>query len=222
MDAELGESGRARLANDDYVTPRENVAALAIGLERLGIRLPPIVLDPFGGRGQLARPLMALSPGVAVRITDIDPDKSAADLYAIMAPLDGSIVANLEQAVRISGALAIASNPPFSRKKNLNHRIFVACHDLLRRGLVDTVILMQTAHHAPATLIGWEETIGEPLFDATIVCQWRTVLFEDGDSNGRHGHVWHVSRSELRARAYYRMCPVARDEAFARLRGAIL
>jgi hypothetical protein len=41
-----------------------NSAALVLGLRKMGLKPPPVVLDPCGGAGQLARVVMALAPGV--------------------------------------------------------------------------------------------------------------------------------------------------------------
>jgi hypothetical protein len=73
-DAPRGESGRLRISHDNYMTPAENVAALSIGLNRAGITLPPIVLDPCGGSGELASKLMRLERAVRVALTDLHPD----------------------------------------------------------------------------------------------------------------------------------------------------
>jgi hypothetical protein len=212
-----GESGRLRLKLDAYSTPIENTAGLTIGLERLGIRLAGIGLDPFVGSGQHARAMMALNPGLIMRGSDIAPDPRATDLLASTASVDATDVGQLTEAVRLSWATFISGNPPYSSKQGLNHRIWLACHELLRRGTVDMVVLMATSQHAMATAIGWEETAAEPHFNATVVCQWRTIMFADGKSNGKFGHVWHVSLARRRRSPWYRTCAISKAEALARL-----
>jgi hypothetical protein len=218
MDGALrGESGRLRIPHDDYMTPAENVAALSIGLDRAGITLPPIVLDPCGGRGELASELMRLAPAARVALTDLHPDLGAVSLYAASSPLDATVVADLELALRLSGARAIVSNPPF--KSAVYPNIVRAGIELLRRDRIGVMALMQTGSHAIDSAIGYRETAAEPLFACMIACCWRTVLFDPrpGDKNGKRAHAWHVWTRDRRTRLEsYPVVAVAKDEALGR------
>jgi hypothetical protein len=219
MDGVLrGESGRLRIPHDDYMTPAENVAALAIGLDRAGITLPPIVLDPCGGSGELASELMRLEPAVRVVITDLRPDLGAVSLYAASSPLDATVVADLELALRRSGARAIVSNPPF--KSAVYPKIVKAGIELLRRDRIGVMALMQTGSHAIDSAVGYRETAAEPLFAYMIACCWRTVLFNPrpGDKNGKRAHCWHIWRRDRRDRLEsYSVIAVAKGEALDRV-----
>jgi hypothetical protein len=200
-----GESGRLRIPHDDYCTPAENVAALSIGLRRAGVALPLIVLDPCGGRGELAAELMRLEPAVRVMITDLHPNFEASALYAAASPLDATIVADV-------------SNPPF--KSAVYPHIVRAGIELLRRGRLGVLALMQTGSHAIDSTIGYRETAAEPLFACMIACCWRTVLFDrrPGDKNGKRAHAWHVWTRDRRARLEsYPVVAVAKSEALDRV-----
>jgi hypothetical protein len=139
----IGESGRARLDDDAYPTPALNSAALVLGLRKMGLKPPPLVLDPCGGAGQLARVVMALAPGVDVQLSDFSPRREAADLYTTLASVDATIPADLESMLRVTGARAIFSNPPF--KKSLYAAILHNCRDFLTRGDIELLALMQRA-----------------------------------------------------------------------------
>jgi hypothetical protein len=53
-------SAYERKANDFYPTPSDLVVSLPLGLAKLGLKLPRVTLDPFGGDGALRRGLMPL------------------------------------------------------------------------------------------------------------------------------------------------------------------
>ena len=115
MNSSLGLSGYDRVGRDHYPTPRENVAALVVGLQRAGIEPSSNrVLDPRGGEGAIAH---ALNPfGFEVRLTDLYPAEYQAthDFYATTEPLDAGNIANLRRAVSLTNARAIVTNPPYS------------------------------------------------------------------------------------------------------------
>jgi hypothetical protein len=216
-DAPRGESGRLSIPHDDYMTPAENVAALSIGLHRAGITLPPIVLDPCGGSGELASKLMRLEHAARVALTDLHPDLRANSLYAASSPLDATVVTDLELALRLSGARAIVSNPPF--KSAVHPNIVQTGIELLRRDRIDVMALMQTGSHAIDSAVGYRETAAEPFFTCMIACCWRTVLFDPrpGDKNGKRAHAWHVWTRDRRTRLEsYPVVAVAKGEALDR------
>jgi hypothetical protein len=77
----IGSAPSSGKNNDFYPTPAELVAALPLGLSRLGLGLPRVALDPCGGDGALRRGLAPF--GVDVRLSDLYPDKyPAADGYS--------------------------------------------------------------------------------------------------------------------------------------------
>jgi hypothetical protein len=217
MDAEshplIGESGRARLAGDAYPTPALNSAALILGLRKAGLRLPPVNLDPCGGSGMLARVAMRLEPCLDVRLSDIRPQRQAVDLYATLASLDASVPADLRSMLRVTGARAILSNPPF--RKPLYAAIFRNCRDLLTRGDIELLALMQRAQRAVDCEIGFLETAGEPLFAALIACPWRAWLWPQapGQASPKGSYCWLIYTSTPRAHDHYGVCAVTRSEA---------
>jgi hypothetical protein len=217
----LGESGRVRAALDSYKTPAVSVAALAIGLRRAGIALPPLVLDPCGGSGDPARALIALEPGVRVMLTDLNPDPGACDLYAVAdMSLDATNVDALQLGLRLSGARAIISNPPFARR--INPRIVAAGLELLRQHRLEFMALMAKTSHALDCSVGFKETAAEPLFAGTIACVWRTELFEplpdEPRKRGKFSHCWHLWTHTGRGRLdSYPLFPVSVEEARALL-----
>jgi hypothetical protein len=141
----VSESGRLRLLNDDYATPRENVAALTIGLRRAGIALPRIVFDPPGGAGVLARTLMAIEPAVRVLITDIHPDPAARHLFASDAALDATNLDDVETALKSSGATDHFKSAILSRDQSKNH---LGPPRGAGEGLIDLLVLMHASSHA--------------------------------------------------------------------------
>jgi hypothetical protein len=216
----LGESGRVRAAFDSYKTPAASVAALAIGLRRAGIALPPIVLDPCGGSGDLARALMGLEPGVRVMLTDINPDPAARDLYATDMSVNATVPDAVELGLRLSGARALISNPSFAR--GVNPRIVKAGLELLRQHRIEFVALMAKTSHALDCAVGFKETAAEPLFVGTIACVWRTELFEpkpdEPRRRGKFSHCWHLWARTGRGRLdSYPLFPVSVTEARALL-----
>jgi hypothetical protein len=218
MDAELtrfplGESGRVRLDDDAYPTPALNSAALVLGLRKMGLRLPSVVLDPCGGAGQLARVAMTLAPGVDTVLSDISPRREAADLYATLASVDATIRADLESILCVTGARAVVSNPPF--KKPLYAAILRNCLDLLARGDIELLAVMQRAQRAVDCKVGFLETALEPLFLGLIACPWRAWLWpqEPGQASPKGSYCWLVYTSTPRAHDQYGVCAVARSEA---------
>lgn len=208
-----GKSGRARRGDDSYPTSALNSAGLVLGLRKMGLRLPPIVLDPCGGIGELARVVMRLEPGVAVQLSDVKPQRQAADLYATLAPIDATILADLESMLRITEARAIVSNFPFGR--GLFDPMIENALELLRRGVIELVAVMQTETRALNTDIGFAQTALEPLFFGTIVCAWRAYLWpkQKGDPNPKGGYVWHLYTPAMRLGAAYSAIPVSESEA---------
>jgi hypothetical protein len=209
----IGESGRARLDDDAYPTPALNSAALVLGLRKMGLKPPPLVLDPCGGAGQLARVVMALAPGVDVQLSDISPRREAADLYATLASVDATIPADLESMLRVTGARAIFSNPPF--KKPLYAAILHNCRDLLTRGDIELLALMQRAQRAVDCEIGFLETALEPLFLGLVACPWRSWLWpqQRGQASPKGSYCWLVYTSTPRAHDHYGVRAVTRSEA---------
>jgi hypothetical protein len=217
MDAEphplLGKSGRARRRDDSYPTPALNSAGLVLGLRKASLRLPPIVLDPCGGVGELARVVMRLEPGVAVQLSDVKPQRQAADLYGTLTPVDATILADLESMLRIAKARAIVSNFPFGR--GLFDPMIENALELLRRGALELVAVMQTETRALNTDIGFAQTALEPLFFGTIVCAWRAYLWSKklGDPNPKGGYVWHLYTPAKRPGVDYPVIPISESEA---------
>jgi hypothetical protein len=209
----MGKSGRARRGDDSYPTPALNSAGLVLGLRKAGLRLPPVNLDPCGGSGMLARVAMRLEPGVSVQLADIKPQRQAADLYATLAPVDATILADLESVLRITKARAIVSNFPFGR--GLFDPMIENALGLLRRGAIELVAVMQTEARALNTDIGFAQTALEPLFFGTIVCAWRAYLWPKklGDPNPKGGYVWHVYTPAARPGAAYSIIPVSESQA---------
>ena len=152
----LGKSGRRRRRGDDYPTPALNSAGLVLGLRKIGLKLPPSVLDCCGGGGQLARVVMTLEPGVDIKLTDFKPQHEAADLYATLAPVNARIMGDLKSALRIIGARAIVSNFPFGR--GLFDPMLENALELLRCGAIDLCAVMQTEMRALNTDIGFRQT----------------------------------------------------------------
>jgi hypothetical protein len=225
MDADLarpplGESGRARVDGDAYPTPELNSAALAIGLEKMGLKLPTIALDPCGGVGQLARVLTSLMPGVAIRLSDLTPKRQAADLYATLAPADATIPADLELMLRIAGARAIVSNFPF--KRQVYARIFTNCLELLTRGEIELLAVMQRAQRAVDCEAGARETAFEPRFFGIVACPWRAWLWpkQPGEASPKGAYAWQIYRSAPRGGVNYGVYTVTRNEAEAALGAA--
>jgi hypothetical protein len=210
---DLGESGRIRLDNDRYPTPALSSAALMLGLEKMGLMLPAVALDPCGGAGQLARVAMALAPGVEIWLSDIRPQLEAADLYATFASADATIPADLQSMLRVTGARAILSNPPF--KRSLYARIFRNCLDLLRRGDIDFFALMQRAQRSVDCEIGGDETAFEPLFAGMIACPWRSWLWpqQPGQASPKGAYSWLVYAAPPRGHDHHRVYTIARTEA---------
>jgi hypothetical protein len=217
MDAEprplLGKSGRRRIGDDDYNTPALASAALALGLEQAGLRLPLSTTDPCGGGGQLADTIMALAPGVDVRLADLKPRREPAERCATLAPVDATILADLESLLRITGARAIITNPPFGRL--VYPAIFANLMTLLRRGDVDLVAVMQVAGRHLHTKPAYAETAGEPLYAACIACPWRAYLWPKGpgSKNPFGGYCWHVYAPPERLSRAYPVYTVTEEEA---------
>jgi hypothetical protein len=92
-----------RRANDFYPTPSELAISLALGLSRLGLDLPRVALDPYGGDGALRRGHAPF--GVDVRLTDLYPEMyPAADSYVTSQLLDASEPEHLKYAFELAGA----------------------------------------------------------------------------------------------------------------------
>jgi hypothetical protein len=151
-------------------------------------------------------------------ITDLHPDLGAVSFYAASSPLDATVVADLDLSLRLSGARAIVSNPPF--KSAVYPKIVQAGVELLRHDRIDVMALMQTGSHATDSAVGYRETAAEPLFTCMIACCWRTVLFDPrpGDKNGKRAHCWHVWTRDRRTRlGSYPLVAVAKGEALDRI-----
>jgi hypothetical protein len=167
-------------------------------------------LDHCGGSGDLARKFMALEPGVRVALTDINPDPAARDLYATDMSLDAKVLNAVELGLRLSGARALISNPPFARR--VNSRIVAAGLELLRQHRIEFTALMAKTNHALDSAIGFRETKAEPLFVGAIACMWRTVLFEPTSESkrGKFAHSWLVwtrtGRGRLDSGSYSVIC----------------
>jgi hypothetical protein len=213
MDVELlGKSGRGRFGDDAYPAPALNAAGLVLGLRRMGLKLPP-VLDPCGGAGELARVVLRLEPGVAIQLTDIKPQRQAANLYATLSPVDATILADLESTLRIAKARAIVSNFPFGR--GLFDPMLGNALELLRRGAIELVAVIQTETRALNTAIGFAQTAREPLFSGTIICAWRAFLWprQRGDPNPKGAYVRHVYLPTPRRDVAYPIIPISKPEA---------
>jgi hypothetical protein len=174
------------------------------------------MLDPCAGTGGLCRGLMALEPGVRVLGSDLHPDlTTGADVYGVAEPVDATIVADLEMALRVTGATGIVSNPPYDRR--LNPAIVQVSLTLLRRRVISVMILMHKMQYALASDVGCGETM-DPLYTITIACTWRTRLFtpQRGDTQPKYSHAWQVwtehGRNDLDV---YPVCPINLQEARA-------
>jgi hypothetical protein len=213
MNIERGESGRPRVANDDYSTPRLNAAGLVLGLRKMELALPRFTLDICGGRGDLARVVMALEPHVDLKLSDIKPQTATAVMYATLASVDATILADLESMLRITKARAIVSNFPF--KRGLYRKIFHNCLALLRRGDIETFTVMTRAERPFDCDVGWRETANEQLFHALIACPRRSWLWpqEPGQAPPKGSYGWAVYRSVSRGREAYEVITVTKAEA---------
>jgi hypothetical protein len=161
---------------------------------------------------------MAVEP-VTVKIADIAPELAAApDLYAAASALDATVPEHLEAALRLSGATAIVSNPPYA--KNVNPQLVQACLAMLRSGRVELVALMQKTTHWTDCRPGYDETLREPRLAFVIACAWRTRLFSpkagEKRSAPKYAHSWAVFLRAKRANPYsYPVFPVLESDAFA-------
>jgi hypothetical protein len=201
VNSSLGNSGYDRIGRDHYPTPRENVAALVVGLQRAGIEPSSNrVIDPCGGEAALA---LALNPfGFDVRLTDLYPAeyRAAHEFYATTEPLDAGNIANLRRAVSLTNARAIVTNPPYSVS---THRAIVkACLTLLQEGEIELLALMHLSNHL-TTIGGHATTTLEPRFTLQVNCCWRTILFDGpGATTGRLTHAWRVWSREPHRKAF--------------------
>jgi hypothetical protein len=209
----LGESGRARLDDDAYPTPALNSAALILGLRKAGLRLPPVNLDPCGGSGMLARVAMRLEPDVDVRLSDISPQREAADLYATLASIDATIPADLRSALRITGARAVVSNFPF--KRSVYGKIFSNCRASLALGDIELLAMMQRAQRALDSADGYLDTAGDPRFFGMVACPWRSWLWPKrlGDASPKGAYAWLLYTSTPRRHVHYGVYAVTSSEA---------
>jgi hypothetical protein len=197
----IGNAGYDRVDRDHYPTPRENVAALVIGLQRAGIEPSSNrVLDPCGGEGAIAQ---ALKPfGFDVRPTDFYPNEYliAHSLYATTEPLDARSATDLRRAVSLTNARAIVTNPPY--RVSAHGAIVKACLELLQESEIELLALLHLSNHL-TTAGGHSTTTLEPRFTIRIDCCWRTVLFGGpGATTGKQTHSWRVWTSEQRRKAF--------------------
>jgi hypothetical protein len=197
----IGNAGYDRVDRDHYPTPRENVTALVIGLQRAGIEPSSNrVLDPCGGEGAITH---ALNPfGFDVRLTDLYPAeyRAAQEFYATTEPLDARNISDLRRGGALTRARAIVTNPPYS--VSTHAAIVSACLALLQEGEIELLALLHLSNHL-TTGGGPMSTMLEPRFTIRIDCCWRTILFGGpGATTGKLTHSWRVWTREPRRKAF--------------------
>jgi hypothetical protein len=184
-----------RKDHDFYPTPADLVASLPLGLSRLGLELPRVVLDPCGGDGALRRGLAPV--GVDVRLSDLYPDKySGADGYVTSQPLDASEPEHLGCALELAGAdcTAIITNTP--------HNTDEAC--AIVRNLVALVEGQKVEFAAALFRSIWGAEPGRlpffnrPSFFGEILCCWRPRWIPATKKSPMHAYAWYVWRKEPR------------------------
>jgi hypothetical protein len=182
--------------HDFYPTPADLVASLPIGLSRLGLSLPRVVLDPCGGDGALRRGLACF--GIDVRLSDLYPDKySGADGYVTSQPLDASEPEHLGCALELVGGgyTAIITNTP--------HNTDEAC--AIVSNLVALVEAQQVDFVATLFRAIWGAEPGRlsyfnrPSFFGEILCCWRPRWIPGTKTSPMHAYAWYVWQKEPRS-----------------------
>jgi hypothetical protein len=185
-----------RKDHDFYPTPADLAASLPLGLSRLGLELPRVVLDPCGGDGALRRGLAPV--GVDVRLSDLYPDKySGADGYVTSRPLDAADSEHLQYALELAGAdcTAIITNTP--------HNTDEAC--AIVRNLVALVEGQHVEFVAALFKSIWGAEPGRlpffnrPSFFGEILCCWRPRWIPGTKKSPMHAYAWYVWRKEPRS-----------------------
>jgi hypothetical protein len=202
----VGDYKRAK--NDHYATPQDLIAALVIGLAKLHAALPGDgpVLDPCGGAGALRDGLQR--HGVDVRLTDAYPEDYPAKGYATLKRLDATQFENLLEAVRLVGAKAIVTNPPY--RTAIAPRIVSNMVELVEAGEVSLAAVLVPREWVAAQ--GRVEMFDRPSYWGEIIPAWRPRWIAGTDAGGKTSSSWVVWRRPL---PDARVVHVAKGEAEA-------
>jgi hypothetical protein len=203
-------SAYERKANDFYPTPSDLAVSLALGLLRLGLKLPRIALDPCGGDGALRRGLAPF--GVEVRLSDLYPEMyPAAEGYLTSQPLDASEPEQLRHAFDLSGeCMAIITNTPHNTKE--------AC--AIVENLIALVEGQQVEFVAALFRSIWGAEPGRlpylnrPCFYGEILCCWRPRWIPGSEGSPMHAYAWYIWRRTSRTGPAFKV-RIGRDEVMA-------
>jgi hypothetical protein len=178
-----------RKPNDFYPTPSDLAISLALGLQRLGIDLPRVALDPCGGDGALRR---CLAPfGIDVTLSDLYPDRYRdAHGYLTSQPLDASEPEHLRCALELAGGgcTALITNTP--------HNTDEACA-MVRNLVVDLVAaLFRSIWGAEPGRLAY---FNRPSFFGEILCCWRPRWIAGSEGSPMHAYTWYIWRKTPRS-----------------------
>jgi hypothetical protein len=185
-----------RKDHDFYPTPADLVASLPLGLSRLGIGLPRVVLDPCGGDGALRQGLAPF--GVDVRLSDLYPDKyPGVEGYVTSQSLDASDPEHLTNSLELAGpdCTAIITNSP--------HRTDEAC------AIVSNLISLVEGQHVEFVAALFKSIWGaepgrlpffnRPSFYGEILCCWRPRWIAGSQGSPMHAYAWYIWWKEPRS-----------------------
>ena len=184
-------SAYERKENDFYPTPSDLAISLALGLQRLGLDLPRVALDPCGGDGALRR---CLAPfGVDVRLSDLYPEMyPIVDGCVARRPLDASDPEHLRNAFDLAAVCtAIITNTP--------HNTAEAC--AIVRNLAALVEGQHVEFVAALFRSIWGELpyLNRPSFFGEILCCWRPRWIPGSEGSPMHAYAWYVWRKAPRS-----------------------
>lgn len=190
------QSGYARKANDLYQTPAWVTEALC-----RSIALPPVLLEPACGDGQMERTLVAM--GHTVIASDIEPGLDSSGAAHDFLALDYPVI---DEHREIGG---IVTNPPFSLADEF---VMHAINRMKRGAGMVAMLLPSDWDHAACR----RHLLGEcPQFAKKVVLTRRIRWFEGTDDDkGKqpmNNHAWYVWdwRHHGPAQIIYAICPPA-------------
>jgi hypothetical protein len=185
-----------RRANDFYPTPPDLAVSLALGLPRLGLELPSVVLDPCGGDGALRRFLAPF--GIDVRLSDLYPEMHpTADGYVSREPHDASDREHLGHALELagSGCTTIVTNTPHNTKEAC--AIVQNLIALVEKQRVEfAVALFRSIWGAEPGRLPY---LNRPSFCGEILCCWRPRWIPGSEGSPMHAYAWYVWRKKPRS-----------------------
>lgn len=206
----LHASAFERRALDFYETPVDLLDALVVGLQRLGLPLPAVALDPCGGAGAIRRALAV--HGVDVRLTDIAPQAYAGTPgYVSQDPLDATKLDHLCRAVSLSGSRAVITNTPYGKLAQPIARNLVS---LVETGELDMAALLFSSLWSGA---GERASLFDSItYTGRIDCLWRPEWIAGTGGGGTMPFSWFVWSRHSTARTV----SIRREDADAARRRA--